>query len=132
MSENPTLICVQVLERHENMASTTIAPSPIGTASFPAAQVEAKLRAELVAAIKLEASLRGYKLPKNAADIAKASVQVDSLVVVALLCRVEPIVGFELKDSVVRAGGYSSVEQAVGQLLPKLEKEWQKKSGAKP
>jgi hypothetical protein len=56
---------------------------------------------------------------------------VDSLVVVSILCAVEPIVGFELPESVVRAGGYTSVDSALGQLLPRLEKEWMKKKGAK-
>ena len=47
--------------------------------------------------------------------------------VVAILCAVEPIVGFELSESVVRAGGYTSIDNALGQLLPRLEKEWTKK-----
>ena len=50
--------------------------------------------------------------------------------VVSILCAVEPIVGFELPESVVQAGGYTSVKSALGQLLPRLEKEWMKKKGA--
>jgi hypothetical protein len=71
-------------------------------------------------------------LPTAPGQIAKAAVQVDSLVVVSILCAVEPIVGFELPDSVVRAGGYASVESALGHLLPRIEKEWMKRKGAKP
>ncbi len=113
------------------MVTTTLAPPPIKIAPFPLAAVEAKLRDELVEAVKIEASIRGIALPAAPADIAKASVLVDSLVVVAILCAVEPIVGFELSESVVRAGGYTSVDSALGQLLPRLEKEWTKKKGAK-
>jgi hypothetical protein len=114
------------------MAITTFAPPAVTTAPFPLAAVEAKLRDELVEAVKIEASIRGMSLPSAPAQIAKAAVQVDSLVVVSILCTVEPIVGFELSEGVVRAGGYTSVESALGHLLPRLEKEWTKKKGAKP
>lgn len=113
------------------MVITTLAPPPVKIAPFPLAAVEAKLRDELVEAVTIEASIRGMPLPTAPADIAKASVHVDSLVVVSILCAVEPIVGFELPESVVRAGGYTSVDSALGQLLPRLEKEWTKKKGAK-
>lgn len=113
------------------MVTATLAPPPVKIAPFPLAAVEAKLRDELVEAVKIEASIRGMALPAAPADIAKASVHVDSLVVVSILCAVEPIVGFELPEGVVRAGGYTSVDSALGQLLPRLEKEWTKKNGAK-
>ena len=114
------------------MAATTIAPPPAKTAPFPLAAVEAKLRDELIEAVKIEAWIRGISLPTTPAQISKAAVPVDSLVVVSILCAVEPVVGFELPESVVRAGGYASVETALGHLLPRLEKEWAKKKGAKP
>ena len=113
------------------MVTVTLAPPPVKIAPFPLAAVEAKLRDELVEAVKIEASIRGLALPAAPADIAKASVHVDSLVVVSILYAVEPIVGFELPESVVRAGGYTSVDSALGQLLPRLEKEWTKKKGTK-
>lgn len=112
------------------MATTTLAPPRVKIAPFPLAAVEAKLRDELVEAVKIEASVRGMALPAAPGDIAKASIHVDSLVVVSILCTVEPIIGFELPESVVRAGGYTSVDSALGQLLPRLEKEWTKKKGA--
>jgi hypothetical protein len=113
------------------METATLTPPPVKIAPFPLAAVEAKLLDELVEAVKIEASIRGMALPAAPADVAKAPVHVDSLVVVSILCAVEPIVGFELPESVVRAGGYTSVESALGQLLPRLEKEWTKKKGAK-
>jgi hypothetical protein len=114
------------------MVTATLAPPPVKVAPFPLASVEATLRGELIDAVKIEATIRGISLPTAPADIAKVSVHVDSLVVVAILCAVEPIVGFELSESVVRAGGYTSVDSALGQLLPRLQKEWVKKKGTVP
>jgi hypothetical protein len=113
------------------MATTTLASPTVKIAPFPFAAVEAKLRDELIEAVKVEASIRGMALPAAPADIASSSVHVDSLVVVSILCAIEPIVGFELPESVVRAGGYTSVDSALGQLLPRLEREWAKKNGTK-
>lgn len=114
------------------MAVTTIAPPAPTLAPFPVAAVESCLRTELIEAIKAEASIKGISLPTAPAQIAKTAFQVDSLVVVCILCAIEPIVGFELPESVVRAGGYFSVESALGHLLPRIEKEWIKRKGAKP
>jgi hypothetical protein len=49
--------------------------------------------------------------------------------IVAILCAIEPIVGFELPESLVRTGGYRSVVTALDHLLPRIEKEWMKKKG---
>jgi hypothetical protein len=114
------------------MDAVTLAPPPPATVAFPKSAVEAGLRGELIEAVKIEASIRGIALPAAPDQIRKAAVQVDSLVVVSILCAVEPIVGFELPDSVVRAGGYISAESALEHLLPRIEKEWMKRKGAKP
>ncbi len=114
------------------MDAVTFAPPPPAIVAFPKSAVEAGLRSELIEAVKIEASIRGIALPTALDQIAKAAVQVDSLVVVSILCAVEPIVGFELPDSVVRAGGYVSAESALGYLLPRIEKEWMKRKGSKP
>jgi hypothetical protein len=119
------------------MTVSAIAPSaapagPAKSALFPKAAVEACLRAELIETVKAEAGVKGVALPSAPADIAKTSFQVDSLVVVSILCTVEPIVGFELPDSVVRAGGYASVDSALAHLLPRIEAHWIKKKGGKP
>jgi hypothetical protein len=114
------------------MVVTSTAPPPTRTAPFPVAAVEVKLRDELIEAVIIETSIRGISLPSSPLEVSKTAVHVDSLVVVAILCAVEPIVGFELSDSVVRSGGYPSVESALGHLMPGLEKEWTKKKGAKP
>jgi len=86
----------------------------------------------LIETVKAEAFVKGITLPAATAQVAKTPFQVDSLVVVSILCAIEPIVGFELPDSVVRAGGYSSVESALEHLLPGIEKQWMKRKGSKP
>jgi hypothetical protein len=119
------------------MTATTIAP-PVARAvspkpaSFPKGAVEACLHAELSKAVKAEAGVKGIALPTTPADIAKTAFHVDSLVVVSILCAVEPIVGFELSDSIVSAGGYASVDGALAHLLPRIEAQWIKKQGGKP
>ena len=113
------------------MATTTIAPPPATTTPFPKTAVETALRDELIEAIKIEASIRGITLPSAPAEIAKASVPVDSLVTVGILCAIEPIVGFELPESVVRTGGYATVQAALEHLTAQIEKQWIKRKGAK-
>ncbi|MGR5359180.1 hypothetical protein, partial [Vibrio chagasii] len=70
-------------------------------------------------------------LPPTPAAIATTKFQIDSLVVVSLLTAVESVVGCNLPDTVVRAGGFTSVEQALEQLVPRIEKHWAKINGVK-
>jgi hypothetical protein len=115
------------------LAALAPAPTPLSvSASFPAAAVEAGLLTELIEAVKAEAEIRGISLPTSATQIGKTAFQVDSLVVVSILCVIEPIVGFELPDSVVRTGGYGSVDSALAQLMPRIEAQWQKRKGTRP
>lgn len=113
------------------MSVSTLAPSPnvVAIPAFPTAAVEADLRSELIESIKAEAMIKGVTLPAATSAIAQIPFQVDSLIVVSILCVVEPLVGFELPESVVRTGGYASVEQAVGQLLPRIKAQWNKRKG---
>jgi hypothetical protein len=112
----------------------TLAPPSSNSAlsAFPATAVETTLRGEFIQAIKDEAFIRGIALPPLDSDIAKTTFQADSLVAVSILCVVEPIVGFELPESVVRTGGYRSVDSALYQLLPRIEAQWKKRKGGKP
>lgn len=98
--------------------------------AFPAIAVAACLHDELAEAVKVEGSLKGITLPSAPADLAKASVPIDSLVAVSILSAVEPILGFELPDHLVRTGGYNSIESALGHLLPRIEQQWKKKNGS--
>jgi hypothetical protein len=36
------------------------------------------------------------------------------------------VLGFELKDSIVKSGGYGSINQAIGHLMPQIEAAWNK------
>lgn len=105
-------------------------PAP-SVSSFPTAEVEKCLRDELIEAVKSEAAVKGDALPPTPAAIATTKFQIDSLVVVSLLTAVEAVVGCNLPDIVVRAGGYTSVEQALEQLVPRIEKHWAKINGVK-
>lgn len=96
---------------------------------FPATAVRFALRAELIDAVKSAASVKGTALPTALDDFAKANVEIDSLVVVSLLISAEPFVGFELPETVVRSGGYESVDDAVDHLLLRIEAEWKKRKG---
>jgi hypothetical protein len=115
------------------MPVDTITKQDGSITAFPKAEVEAKLKGALLGAAQAEADLKGITLPSEVARQASASVRLDSLEVVSLLCEVEPVVGFQLKDSLVRAGGYSSVNQAMDHLMPRIERAWEKNAsnGAK-
>jgi hypothetical protein len=115
------------------MAVTTITKPGVTAPAFPKAAIEAKLKEVLLGAVHSEAALKGITLPADTAGQAAASVRLDSLDVVSLLCEIEPIMKFELKDSLVRTGGYASVNQALDHLIPRLEKAWEKNTskGAK-
>jgi hypothetical protein len=108
---------------------STVAGSAVKGTAFPSAEVADCLQGELIEVVKEDAAIRGLALPVNVEDILSLPAQVDSLVVVAILCAIEPIVGFELPESLVRTGGYRSVVTALDHLLPRIEKEWMKKKG---
>lgn len=108
---------------------TVLLATPLGVA-FPATAVAACLHDELAEAVKIEANLKGLTLPSSPVDLVKAQVSIDSLVAVSILSAVEPIVGFELPDHLVRTGGYGSIESALGHLLPRIEAQWKKKNGS--
>lgn len=96
------------------------------THTFQAAAIEAALRDALISNVQDQATLYGVQLPDSLSDLSKQSVSIDSLIVVEILCAVEPLVGSELPQKLVKEGGYASVDQAVENLMPKIEKVWQK------
>ncbi len=110
----------------------TIAPPKPDVAVFPRTGVIAALTAELIEVARSEAQVRGIALPAENLKIIKAAVPMDSLSVVDTLCAVEPVVGFELRESIVRTGGYDSIEAALDHLVPKIERVWIRKKGPKP
>lgn len=108
------------------MSVGTISKLAAKTAPFPKVAVEASLRKELLQAASAIAAIHGVAMPAGTAQQSSMSIQLDSLAVVDLLCAVEPVAGFQIKEHVVKAGGYSSIDEAVSELLPRLEKEWTK------
>ncbi|ABQ70411.1 hypothetical protein HY78_03830 [Rhizorhabdus wittichii DC-6] len=110
----------------------TIAPPAPTITAFPKNDVIKALVDELLDVARTEAQLRGIALPKDEAGIRNAPVPLDSLSIVDTLCAVEAVIGFELRDNIVQTGGYVSVEEALAHLVPRIEKVWIKKKGAKP
>lgn len=98
--------------------------------AFPKADVEAKLRDLLLDAVKTDVQLKGIALPAETPGKYAASIPLDSLGVIDLLCGLESAVGFELKESLVKAGGYKSINDAVGHLMPRIESAWAKHGSA--
>lgn len=109
----------------------TIAPPKPAAAVFPKANVIAALTAELIDVAKCEAQVRGIVLPPDAQGTIKAGIPLDSLSVVDTLCAIEPIVGVQLRESIVQTGGYDSVEAALEHLIPRIERVWLRKKGPK-
>jgi len=110
-------------------APSTVWPSTRRPVVFPAAAIAACLAQELIEAVKATAAVKGLALPTAPLDVAKMPFEVDSLVVVSILCAVEPILGVELSEQVVRTGGYSSVQSAIDHLMPCIAAQWVSKKG---
>jgi hypothetical protein len=98
-------------------------------AEFPAAGIEARLREELIKVMKTQADLEGRTLPGNSAAILTAPSTLDSLVVVEVLCVLDELLGFEVPENVVRAGGYETIAGAISDLMPRIANQWRKRNG---
>jgi hypothetical protein len=127
MSENQTLSWFNVANREIHVVAD-VDEKPKAKA-FPLADVKACLLAELTDLAQSEAQVRGLDLPTAPKALLKMAIPLDSLSVVAILCEVEPILKFELRDSIVKTGGFSSIEAALDYMLPRIEKAWVKKNG---
>ncbi len=95
------------------MAVSTLI-SAAATPAFPAAAVETRLSEEITRIVQHQAHVRG------------SAAGIDSLAVVEILCVLDNILPFEVNESVVRPGGYSSIEDAVTSLSGRIEKRWRK------
>jgi acyl carrier protein len=99
------------------------------TKSFPAAKVKEALMSELTRAVTSSLKRHGMSVPKTEKELAAKAFVLDSLRTIDILITIEDVVGKELPDSIVRAGGYNSINDALDHLLPNIEKFWNK--GAK-
>lgn len=110
--------------------ATLVVAKPIAE-TFAKAEVVAALQAELIGLVQAEAETRGISLPANPASLATTAVPIDSLSVVDILCVIEPIIKVELRESIVRTGGYNSVGEALEHLVPQIERAWVRKKEQK-
>lgn len=130
MSDNQALYMIYVdISRRGFMATVTLALPSVK--SFPKADVLKALTEELLQVAKSEAEIRGIPFPSSQSAAMKSPVPMDSLTVVDALCVLDPIVGFKPKESIVQMGGYDSVEDALHNMIPKLERAWKRKKGSK-
>ena len=102
----------------------TIAPPAPGKQGFPIDEVTKALVNELLLIATDEAQVRGIVLPGDRPGMMAAAIPMDSLTVVATLVAVEKHLGFELKESIVRTGGYDSVQAAIDHLVPRIQLAW--------
>lgn len=93
------------------------------TVPFPAQAIEASIRGFLAQEGAMQAVLHGGSGVAGPSGIGPQPV-IDSLLVVEVLLELEAQVPFELPESLVRAGGYDSVDEVVQHLMPKLQKRW--------
>ena len=68
------------------------------------------------------------KLTETTDIVTFPKTELDSLTIVELLIELDSIVGHKLPVSLIKVGGYESIEQLQDDLLPKLEEKWQKKA----
>jgi acyl carrier protein len=102
--------------------SETEAPLVIHTrfeaeAEFPAQEVEACIRQTLGEQVGTQAVLR----PRVASA---CEPEIDSLVVVEMICAIEVILGVSIPPTFVPRGGYDSVEACVKGLLAETKAMW--------
>ncbi len=88
---------------------------------FPAHKVEADIRCSLADVASREATLQGLPDPSSGSGLMPV---IDSLIVVELLVVLEDVVSLELPENLIKRGGYESIDEAVADLLPKIERCW--------
>ncbi len=93
---------------------------------FPAEAVETCLRDALALQAEQQLILHG---DEPAAPTPQWEPEIDSLVVVELLCAVEELLGFELPASFAPKGGYQSVQACIDDLMERAMAAWEAHQG---
>ena len=107
------------------MASTT-APITQTIPPYPASAVAAVMQEELLRAVRSRFRRKGQPLPLADDEVVLLVVEIDSLTVVELLSNLDDILPFKVTESVVKAGGYGSIEAAVKHVVSRIETRWNK------
>jgi hypothetical protein len=108
------------------MAATAESALKPAVPLFPEAGVKAVLREELIHAVKARAKRKGVVLPSLNDEIYVLSIRIDSLTVVELLASLDALLPFKVTESVVKAGGYESILNAVSAVSEKVHEKWKK------
>lgn len=96
--------------------------------TFPTTEVSDALRTALYTSVRAIADAKGLSVPVDDAALDHHPFDLDSLIGVEALCALDSILSFPVTEEVVRAGGYSSVAEAVGHIVPRVERQWQKQA----
>ena len=96
------------------------------SAAFPAAEVEACIRDALEDQAADQAVLRPDRGTTTAAPVAPRSwePEIDSLVVVELICVIEELLGIEIHPTFSPKGGYESAEACINDLVSGAKEAW--------
>jgi acyl carrier protein len=89
---------------------------------FPATEVEACIRDALAD----QAVLRTRRLPTTGTSIAPQpwEPEIDSLVVVELICEIEELLGVQIPPTFSPRGGYDSAEACINDLVSEAKAAW--------
>jgi hypothetical protein len=79
---------------------------------------------ELISAIRSTYKRKGFPLPTDNASVIILPIEIDSQLVVEALHVLDDILPFKVTESVVKAGGYYSIDGAVKHLTGRVEKKW--------
>jgi hypothetical protein len=98
--------------------STKVVPA------YPATGVASLIREELLDAIRKTYKRKGLPLPSDDASVLTLPIEIDSHTVVEALPVLDDILPFKVTESVVKAGGYDSIDGAVKHVAGRVEKKW--------
>lgn len=95
--------------------------------TFPAAEIEAAIRGGLEEEAKDQADIRGTSRG-GAQSGGYIEPEIDSMVAVTTLTRIDSLVApLKADESLIRPGGYRSVDDCIRDILSKLERRWRKR-----
>lgn len=109
------------------MTMTTETKAKMSAPPFPADEIEVCIRDFLAKEVAMQAELLGTE-GTSGIDNGRIGPEplIDSLMVVEMLIELELKMPSPLPDSLVRPGGYDSIDEAINDLLLKLESRWRR------